>query len=363
MPCAGQCAVSSPQYSKSFFLFWTVNWVSIYLHKANCWFSHPSCNFDQFQSDCYASLILKTWDIIRHKKWPTAAVSTARVPLDCSWNSDFWQRICRKSASETRLTSVKSHGFSLQPFSDGSFVFSASKEVFHLIDVYILKHVFSLRPVCLQNVPGWIEVKMFARLLLLLLVLPSDARRGWAATSTSLLHVPVETFQTFWMSRCTCRPFWSHDPFGDWGPALCPVFSFSYAPCFFIFMSSLKSLCVDCIWYPFFTLTLLLQALNILKIMEAFFVPPVCPVFFVSMRGVDLVDRFRTVWVAKNARPFGRKMGIFGMMKTQNLTGSILTKRCRAKGSFATWLVSPDHRFWNIVWVWSAPSHTRPARW
>lgn len=67
------------------------------------------------------------------------------------------------------------------------------------------------------------------------------------------------------MSRCTCRPFWSHDPFGDWGPALC--FLFNYAPCFFIFMSLLKSLlCWLHIWYPFFTLTLLLQPLNILKI-------------------------------------------------------------------------------------------------
>ena len=64
--------------------FWTVNVVPIYLHKPNCCFSHPSCNFDQIQSDCYACLILKTWDIIRHKEWPTAAVSTARVPLDCS---------------------------------------------------------------------------------------------------------------------------------------------------------------------------------------------------------------------------------------------------------------------------------------
>lgn len=71
-------------------------------------------------------------------------------------------------------------------FTDGSFIFSASKEAFHLIDVYALKHLFALRRVCLQNAPGWIEVKMFARLLLLLLVLPSDARRGWAATSTSL---------------------------------------------------------------------------------------------------------------------------------------------------------------------------------
>lgn len=51
--------------------FWTVNVVSIYLHKPNCCFSHPSCNFDQIQSDGYACLILKKWDIIRHKNgWP-----------------------------------------------------------------------------------------------------------------------------------------------------------------------------------------------------------------------------------------------------------------------------------------------------
>lgn len=64
----------------------------------------------------------------------------------------------------------------------------------------------------MQNAPGWIEVKMFARLLLLLLVLPSDARRGWAATSaslTSILNVSnLLDEQVYVQAILVARSFW-----------------------------------------------------------------------------------------------------------------------------------------------------------
>ena len=73
--------------------FWTSKLVSVYLHKANVPFfyfpiyrgSIKKCNF---QSDCFfrgACLILKNMGHhSTQKNRPTAAVSTARVPLDCS---------------------------------------------------------------------------------------------------------------------------------------------------------------------------------------------------------------------------------------------------------------------------------------
>lgn len=64
----------------------------------------------------------------------------------------------------------------------------------------------------MQNAPGWIEVKMFARLLLLLLVLPSDARRGWAATSTSLTRIlnvsNLLDEQVYVQAILVARSFW-----------------------------------------------------------------------------------------------------------------------------------------------------------
>ena len=72
-----------------------------------------------------------------------------------------------------------------------------------------------------------------------------------------------------------------------------------------------------------------------------FVVPPVCPVFFVSMRGVDLVDRFRTVWVAKNARPFGRKNGDFWDDKNPKFDGINLDKAVPYKGIFCNMIGVP----------------------
>jgi len=75
--------------------------------------------------------------------------------------------------------------------------------------------------------------------------------------------------------------------------------------------------------------------------MVACFVPPVCPVFFVSMRGVDLVDRFRTVWVAKNARPFGRKNGDFWDDENPKFDGINLDKAVPCKGIFCNMIGVP----------------------
>ena len=80
-----------------------------------------------------------------------------------------------------------------------------------------------------------------------------------------------------------------------------------------------------------------------------FFVPPVCPVFFVSMRGVDLVDRFRTVWVAKNARPFGRKNGDFWDDENPEIDGINLDKAVPCKGIFFNMSGVPGSSIWTIL--------------
>lgn len=61
---------------------------------------------------------------------------------------------------------------------------------------------------------------------------------------------------------------------------------------------------------------------------------------FVSMRGVDLVDWFRTVWVARNARPFGRKNGDWGDDENSKFDGINLDKAVPCKGIF-----------WNMIGV------------